>query len=410
MSVNLLYSTLLYVVIKWLKVRALWHAKTARWLKSRKDNSWNRFSADKSKQKYWFHCASLGEYEQAHPLILKIKSVSPKSMILLSFFSNSGFENLPHNAPADFVFYLPFDFKNQIDRMVDHLKPDALFLVKSEIWPNLIKSVKQNKIPIFLISAKFSSKSPMFVIPFLKNKLNSLTAIFTQDDESTEIVRNELKTEVITTGNTRIERVMELKESFPDNQKLIDFCQKGKLIILGSVYQADIKILQNWINSSDATRYYILIAPHEINSDNIQTIQEMVGKPTCLLSMSNKDESKIVILDSIGQLSRVYRYASAAYIGGGFEKGIHNILEPAVHGIPVSFGPKYQAFFEANSFINNKTGFCIKNADDFMIFINNCHKNDFLEEIKKKQEKWFQMNASSTTIIMDYLRTNKILS
>jgi 3-deoxy-D-manno-octulosonic-acid transferase len=351
----------------------------------------------------------LGEYEQAHPLIVKIKAESPDSIVFLSFFSISGFENLPANSPADFVFYLPFDIKKRIRRMINHLKPDVLFLVKSEIWPNLIQEVKQSEKPIFLISAKFSAKSPMFHIPLLKNSLNSLTAIFTQDDETTEITRKRLNTEIITTGNTRIERVLDLKESFPDNQLLIDFCQRGKLIVLGSIYPADMKIIQPWLNSSESSGYHILVAPHEIDPTNIQRIQDMIQGPVSLLSDSSKSDSRILILDSIGQLSRVYRYASVAYIGGGFEKGIHNILEPSVHGIPVCFGPNYEAFYEANTFINNETGFCVKSPEDFLEFMQNCRDNGFLEEIKSIQEKWFEKNASSTTTIMDYLRTQKLL-
>ena len=407
---NLLYSALLHLVILWLKVRAFWHNKTARWLKSRNENNWQNFSDNDNRRKYWFHCASLGEYEQAHPLILKLKYESPDSDILLSFFSISGFENLPCNSPADFVFYLPFDLKSPIIEMVDHLQPAILILVKSEIWPNLIQILIKRNIPIYLISAKFDPKSLIFRIPFLRNALNSLTAIFTQDEETTEIARKNLTTEIITSGNTRIERVLDLKNSLPDDQKLIEFCQRGLLLVLGSVYPADMNIIAPWLKSGKSDEYQILLAPHEINPGNIQKIQEIIDSPSSLLSNEADAQSRILILDSIGQLSRVYRYAHAAYIGGGFGKGIHNILEPAVHSIPVCFGPKYEAFFEAVSFIANDTGFSINTSDDFFEFMKNCGDNDFLKGIKNKQETWFRRNASSTDIIMDYLRTHKLLS
>lgn len=304
----------------------------------------------------WIHAASLGEFEQGRPLIEMIKCRRPSAKILLTFFSPSGYEVRKDYALADAVCYLPFDTPGLSRRFLDIVKPSMAVFIKYEFWGNYLTALRSRGVPTYLVSAIFRPHQSFFKWwgGWFRQMLGCFTKIYVQDTRSVELLAGIGITNVSKTGDTRLDRVSDIK-SHPLKVPEIARFRDGNscLLIVGSSWEADEDIYIPWLNSRPDVK--AVIAPHEFDDDRIARLADRIDGDAVPLSRwrglveSGADVSRVkaVIVDSFGQLSSLYRLADVAYIGGGFGKGIHNINEAAVYGIPVIFGPRHSKFKEA---------------------------------------------------------------
>ncbi len=297
----------------------------------------------------WFHCASLGEFEQGRPLIEAIKKTHPTWKILLTFFSPSGYEIRKNYSEVDGVFYLPFDTPRASADFVSILRPDKVIFVKYEFWVNFFNTLKAQNIPLYMISVIFREDQRFFKINknFWKKTLDCVEFYFLQNEKSLTLLRTVSDRPALVTGDTRFDRVLQISRNASSFDKIEEFIQSRSCVIVGSAYVFEDRIIQQVMHQE--TDCCFIIAPHEINEERIHQIEKRFSKDAIRYSLWNgsKTSARVLILDTMGMLSSVYQYGEIALIGGGFGKGIHNTLEAAVYGIPLVFGPNYEKFEEA---------------------------------------------------------------
>ena len=326
----------------------------------------------------WFHAASLGEYEQGKSVILSYKKKNPSHKILLTFYSPSGYDAVKKNNIVDWIFYLPHDTKNNARFIACTVKPIKVVFIKYEFWFHYIQELYQQKIPIYFISSKFRKNQYFFKFygKWFAKQLQKVSHFFVQDMESEHLLKSINIKNISVSGDSRFDTVFSNSQTDFSDKRIESFIQKEKVIILGSVWEEDLKLFNDFNILPD---YKIIIAPHEI--DKISTYQQLSNSILLSKSDSKKISNyRILIIDKIGILSKAYRYADIAYIGGGFNKGVHNTLEPAVHGNLILFGPKHINFPETSAFIKKGIASLIKDKFD-------CEKkrNQFLQEYKSRK-------------------------
>lgn len=324
---------------------------------------------DPNSKYVWFHVASLGEYEQALPMIDIIKRDKPSYKILLTFFSPSGYEVQKNNKIVDVVCYLPFDTKKNVKRFLDLAQPDIAIFVKYEFWYNFIHELYQREIPVYLISAIFRPNQ-LFFKPWgnvFKKILHYYTQLFVQDKKSAQILKEHGIESVTVMGDTRMDRVIKVKKNaleLPIVDKFATLKNKKSVLVAGSSWPEDEDLLINYFNKHAYLK--LIIAPHLINESHLKQIEGKLKHPSIRYSQAKESDATItnfdcLIIDNFGLLSSIYRYGQIAYIGGGFGAGIHNLPEAAVYGIPVIFGPNHKKFLEAKELLKGGGGFTISN-------------------------------------------------
>jgi 3-deoxy-D-manno-octulosonic-acid transferase len=338
----------------------------------------------------WFHCASLGEYEQGYPLFIELKKKYPKHKLVLSFFSPSGYEVKKENTIADVVVYLPMDTNHNCKKFLDLINPELVVFVKSEIWPNYLNEIKKRNIKSVLICAIYNSSQMKYSM--LKKAVLKFDYIFTQDEKSKDLFKSIGHKNVFNSGDTRFDRVSMSKNLNEDVDYIKEFLSEKDCLIAGSTWGKDHEILTSYINHSKSDLKYI-IAPHEINNEEINNLKSFINKKTVLFSELNNENVKtasVIIVDNIGTLSKLYKYASLAYIGGGFngEGKLHNTLEAAVFSLPIIIGKYYSKFPEAVSMIDNGGMFSVNDAETLK------NKIDYLMESKENIERLGNLNSS----------------
>ncbi|MBZ9787926.1 3-deoxy-D-manno-octulosonic acid transferase [Psychroflexus sp. CAK57W] len=301
----------------------------------------------------WIHAASLGEYEQAVPVIQALKQTHPDYKIAVSFFSPSGYEIKKKDSKLDIVTYLPLDTKKNARRFLDILNPEAAFFVKYEIWPNLMDVLNNRQVKSYLISGLFRPEQLYFrpMGKFMAKALGKFDHLFVQNEESLKLLKNHGFEQASISGDTRYDRViaqlgMDNKLSFMD-----DFTASGELtMVFGSTWPEDLTITLDAMNKAPA-QVKLVIAPHQINAAQIQKLKKDIRKKViCYSEIENQNlqNYEVLIIDTIGLLTKIYSYANMAYVGGGMGlSGLHNILEPAAFGIPIVIGENYDKFPEA---------------------------------------------------------------
>lgn len=357
----------------------------------------------------WFHCASLGEFEQARPLIEKFKIEFPRYKIFLTFFSPSGYEIRKNYAGADFVFYLPPDTKSNAEKLIAILRPTIVFFTKYEFWYHYLTTLKSRSIPVISFSSIFR-KEQIFFKPYGRFYLTILKCfdrLFVQDQHSVELLKTFNIVNVESSGDTRFDRVCEqasLKKEIP----LIEiFKSKNRLLIIGSSWPADIEVIQSGLLEYENLK--IIIAPHEIKQEEIASLEKKFsGKTMRFSKASNTDLSQfqVLIIDNIGMLSSLYQYADLAYIGGGFGSGIHNVLEAVAFGVPVIIGPNYTRFKEARDLVKMDCAFSVKDSNEFTNKVRKLLSDDLLRKsISQKTRQYVLSNAGATNKILQYCHT-----
>ena len=338
-----------------------------------KTNGTLREKIDRNAKYIWFHASSLGEFEQGRPLIEKIKAEHPEYKILLTFFSPSGYEVRKNYGGADVVCYLPFDTPYRVKKFLDLSKPVMAIFIKYEFWDNYLSELKRRNIPVYIVSAIFRKEQLFFKWygGMYRKVLSYFTHIFVQDDASRELLSKYGVTNVSVFGDTRFDRVQDVYKNTKQVPMVDLFVNNNRsdnqlTMVAGSSWQQDEEVYLNYFNEHPELK--LIIAPHEIHKDHLMHIESMLKRPSIRLSEATEKDIKgksCLIVDSFGLLSSIYRYGDLAYIGGGFGAGIHNVLEAAVYGMPVIFGPKYQKFKEARDLLQVGGAFSITDEKTF---------------------------------------------
>lgn len=355
----------------------------------------------------WVHCASLGEFEQGRPLIEDIKKNHPQYRVLLTFFSPSGYEIRKNYELADYIFYLPIDTPHKVRRFIDLVKPEKVFFVKYEFWYNYLKVLKEKNIPVYVISVLFRKNQLFFrgglVSRWYRKVLFLVEHFFVQNEESIRLLENIGLHNATCAGDTRFDRVAEIAASGRQLPLVEKFKGDRDLVVAGSSWKPDEDLLIQYINSHRGVKY--IFAPHEIKSQNIERILSSVNKPAVRYStvtLEDVDNYDVLIIDSIGLLSSVYRYATIAYIGGGFGVGIHNTLEAAIFNIPVVFGPNYLKFKEAVMLEKLKVAYPVFDYTDLKnIFEKLLSDTALHSEIAESCRSYVESNLGATSLIVD---------
>lgn len=337
-------------------------------------NATLRKQIDSNERYIWFHAASLGEFEQGRPVLERIRAEYPDYKILLTFFSPSGYEVKKDYDCADVVCYLPLDTPFSVNKFLSLANPVIAIFIKYEFWGNYLSELKRRDIPVYVISAIFRPGQWFFRWygrHFLKF-IHCFTHLYVQDEASRTLLAKYGITNTSVCGDTRFDRVLEVQSHAREIPLIDTFVkqqggEKRLTLIAGSSWPSDEEVFIPYFNAHPEIR--LIIAPHEIHREHLQSIESLLKRPFIRLSEANEEnlaDKDCVIIDSFGLLSSIYRYGELAYIGGGFiSSGIHNTLEAAVYDIPVIFGPEYEKFKEACNLLEIGGGFLINNSTDF---------------------------------------------
>ena len=397
-------------------VAAFGHRKARAMVRGQRD-TWRilREKIDPTARYVWFHAASLGEFEQGLPLIERLRREQPSRKILLTFFSPSGYEVRKDYKGADVVCYLPFDSPTAARRFIKWARPEMAFFIKYEFWRNYIDVLSKKSIPIYSVSSIFRPGQIFFRWYGRKYArcLRRITHFFVQNERSVELLRTiGVQDNVTIVGDTRFDRVIDIRNNarplplVEQFTRAKDYCNTAPFVLVaGSSWQPDEDILLDYVNRHPNLR--LVIAPHVVNDAHIQEIEQKLTTPALRYSqatLENVDDYRVLIIDGYGLLSSIYRYATVAYVGGGFGVGIHNVPEAAVYGIPVIIGPNHQRFAEAMALIANGGCKSIENAEDFSVIM-----DDFLEnpahiaQAGSAAGDYIHQNAGATPVIYQHV-------
>ena len=403
-----MYSFVTYLVSIILPVIALFNKKINLFVEGRK----RTISILKEKIKntdkvIWIHVASLGEFEQGLPIIKRLKIKFPEHKIVVSFFSPSGYEVRKNTTDADVVVYLPLDISYKVKEFLNVVHPQMAIFIKYEFWKNYLTELKKRNIPTYLVSGVFREKQWFFKkYSFgMRKILNNFTYFFVQDQNSAKLLDTIGLKNVIVSGDTRFDRVLEILKR--DNS--LFFIEKFKnntlCVVFGSSWPEDEEIYLPYINSNPNLKY--IIAPHSLNSNKIQELKDKIKLKTLLFSeKENKTLSdyQVFIIDTIGILTKIYNYADVAYVGGGMATGLHNILEPAVFGIPVIIGENYDKFLEAKDLVGKGSVLSISNKEKFSEKMNVLVNDSLLRnKLGKDNYNYIIQKSGATDTFMNYI-------
>ena len=358
----------------------------------------------------WIHAASLGEYEQGLPVMEKLKLLYPNHKFLLTFFSPSGYEVKKNSKVADVICYLPLDTKKNVHKFLEAAHPDLAIFIKYEIWPNYLAALNSVNTPTFLISALFKNNQNFFKWygNFMRKALTNFSHFFVQNEKSKELLNSIDFKNATVAGDTRFDRVAEILERNNSLEFMAHFKQNQFCFVLGSTWSEDEKLIVEYINNSSLPIKFV-IAPHTIKNKHVEEIIEAIKKPVARFSELENiaiEDYEVLIIDTIGILTKIYSYADLAYVGGGFVTGLHNTLEPAVFGIPVIIGPNFNGFAEAEELVQLGGVNSIKDLSQFNNLVNTYSENNkYRLKIGQINAKYIQEKAGATKRIVDELKS-----
>lgn len=406
----LIYQFLSQVAFLGIRLAAIFNPKLQLFVAGRR-NSFDILQAKikPSDRVIWFHVASLGEYEQGLPLLKKTRDAFPSHKIVLTFFSPSGYEVVKDKAPAAAVLYLPFDTFSNAKRFLDLAHPEWVVFVKYEFWPIYLKTLRDRKIKTLIVSAIFRP-SQAFFKPYggwMRKSLRTFNHFFVQNETSKDLLSSIGFENVTVSGDTRFDRVGEILQR--DNS--LDFLRKFKAdqtcLVAGSTWPEDEALLVKYINQNKAKKQKYVLVPHNIKQDSILALGEKIELPTVLyseISVKNPAEFSVLIVDAIGLLTKIYAQADLAYVGGGMATGLHNVLEPAVFGIPVVIGKYYDKFEEAKQLVACGGVISVSNQNELNEALNGLF-NDVGKRAKQGNinNTFIGEKLGATSLIMDYI-------
>lgn len=401
----------LYIVLVYLV--SPFNPKANKWLKGRKHLFTRlRESIQTDDRVAWFHCASLGEFEQGRPVIEEFRVKHPDFKILVTFFSPSGYEVRKDYSGADLIYYLPIDTWNNARKFVQIIHPEVVFFVKYEFWYFMLTRLKREGVKLYLISALFRPDQLFFKRygTWYRKMLRCFTHIFVQNEQSETLLLSIGFSHVSVSGDTRFDRVHQIASKAKEISLINTFKNNKITLVAGSTWPKDEELLSQWLRSSNSD-VKLAVAPHEIDENHIQSIIQLFsGLRVVRYTQASNEEAataQVLIIDTIGILSSAYRYGELAYIGGGFGAGIHNTLEAATWGIPVVFGPRYQKFKEANDLIAGGGGYSIATLEELSIaFDVLLNQPDKLRQSARFAREYVELKRGATERILNSISLN----
>lgn len=390
---------------------SLWNRKARLWLKGRRN--WYgkiRKAFQATDRVIWFHCASLGEFEQGRPVLEACREQFPGHRILLTFFSPSGYEKRKNYSGADHVMYLPLDTGRNARRFLGTVAPEMAVFIKYEFWYHFLKRMNRKGIPVFLASGIFRPGQLFFrwYGGWYRNFLGYFTHIFVQQQASAELLEKHGVGHVTVAGDTRFDRVSRVACTAYEHPAMEAFTSGKVTIVAGSTWEKDEQLLEKAFREFPGSVRWI-IAPHELSEAHMDRLRRRFPGSVLFTGIEKEvpPEVQVVIVDTIGRLSFLYRFGTIAYLGGGFGKGIHNILEAAVYGMPVIFGPEYTRFYEAVELVRLGGAFPVRDEGELLSTI---HQHMVGEEMLKRSsqisKEFVYQGAGATDIIMNRLCKN----
>lgn len=411
---RVLYFILIQLYGFVIRLGSLFSNKARLWVNGR--TNWKKHLksalSGNAKPRIWFHCASLGEFEQGRPVLEQLRKDFPNHFIVLSFFSPSGYEAKKNEVLADYVCYMPLDGPKSSKEFINILNPALVFFVKYEFWYFYGKELYRRKISFYCLSAIFRPGQIYFKPwgKFFKKILTRYTHLFVQDQASLELLYRNSIPSVTVSGDTRFDRVLEISRRETSLPLVESFCKNRISIVAGSTWPEDEKALSVLLQAHPELK--IVVAPHEIYESRLRSIESRFKGRTQRFSKvvgSIDNDTNVLIIDSIGLLSLIYRFGKYTYVGGGFGKGVHNILEAAVYGKPVFFGPNHLKFKEARDLKAMGGGIGIKNGKGFVAAFEMMETNEVnYATLSAKNRKYIEDRKGATAILMNYLAINYI--
>ena len=400
---SFIYSLFISIFNISLKLNSLFNEKTKKIVLGRKKTKDYIKNNIEDQKVIWIHVASVGEFEQAKPIIDSLK-IKYENKILVSYFSSSTESAVSNYKNVDFHFYMLSDKEDQMKLLFDLLNPKILIIIKYEFWRNLILQAKLNSVPIVSVSSVFRKNQVYFYpIKFFKNILNNISLFLVQDENSMELLKKIKIKEIKVIGDSRYDRVLNIFKKSKEIDEIEEFTNKKNTIVIGSAWKSDIEKIKNEI-IRDLTDTKYIIAPHNINSDEIEHLENTFINDTIKFSeLPQKNVRKrILIIDNIGMLSSIYKYGKIAFIGGGFRGALHNTLEAAVWNLPVIYGnhKNNRKFIEVDRIEKEGIGFPIKNGNEFKLIKNRILKN---RDIGKGGNEFIIKNSGATEKISYHL-------
>lgn len=403
----------IYSFVLWLI--SPFNPKAKLWIKGRSkllDNIAAKINKDK--KRIWFHFPSLGEFEQGRPVLEKIKREYPDKSIIITFYSPSGYEVRKNYPLAEHIFYLPIDTPGNAKKLIHLINPEVAIFTKYDYWYHYFRELNKLNIPLFVISAIFRENYSVFKWygSVERKVLSFITKIFLQDEQSKSLLQGIGITNVIITGDTRFDRVVENAAKPKIIPEIQTFCAGSKIFIAGSTWAPDEKHIAELV--SEYPNWKFIIAPHEISESRINSLTELIPKALkfsdiAILNPGLKElsDKQVLIIDNMGMLSSLYQYGHIAYIGGGFGVGIHNTLEAATFGLPVIFGPNYYKFREAKELISEEAAFSIKDQDELKAIMFRLQDPAFRTKAGDTAKKYVKDHTGATEIIFRQIYGNK---
>ena len=394
-----LYWLMALVISPWRRKAKLWIRGRKNWAEELKD------ALGREKKVIWFHCASLGEFEQGRPVIEGIRECMPDRKILLTFFSPSGYEKRKDYGCADYVMYLPLDTRRNARKMLDLLSLDMVLFIKYEFWYHFLKQLRSKEIPVYLASGNFRPDQLFFRWYGLwyRKFLDRFTHIFVQNQESAKLLAGIGQKCVSIAGDTRFDRVYELQSTSYSHPAIEEFGKDSAIIVAGSTWEKDEQLLA-FTYKELSEKVCWIIAPHELSEGHLRSLQERFPGSVRYteLEAGIPEDCRVILVDTIGKLSYLYRYGTLAYIGGGFGKGIHNILEAATYGLPVIFGPEHSKFSEAKELTSLGGAFPINSEEELLFTIRQQLENPkLLKTTSQIASSFVSKRVGATSVILD---------
>jgi 3-deoxy-D-manno-octulosonic-acid transferase len=413
------YSIFLWLYRLAVSFSSIWNDKARKWIGGRK-NIFEKMKLELQNSgpgTVWVHCSSLGEFEQGKPVMDKIKLLYPGNKILVTFFSPSGYEIKKDYAGADHVFYLPMDSKRNAQKFLDIVKPTLVIFIKYDYWYYYLNEIKKRKINCLLVSAVFREDQAFFKWygSLQRKMLGCFTQIFVQNEGSKKLLDTISVNHCTVGGDTRFDTVIEIAERFQPVPPVENFIHNRKTIVAGSTWRKDEEMLQVAFNKLASPDIMLIIAPHEIHNAHLDELKNLFPSSIRFSELTSHDSpltGNILLIDNIGMLSRLYKYAHITYVGGGFTKdGVHNVLEAAVYSKPVLFGNNYKKYREAVDLV--KTGGAESFSDPGELYkaLTVLLKSENEYEMKcNASKKYVWGNKGATEQVLNYIEINRLLT
>jgi 3-deoxy-D-manno-octulosonic-acid transferase len=412
----LLYNIFISLYTLLIRIVSTWNIKAKQWITGRKKSLLELQEHSFVKERIvWVHASSAGEFEQAKPIIEELKKNYPSYKIVVSFFSPSGYNAAKNYEAADYLFYLPVDTKKNAKQFIDTINPRLAIFVKYDFWYHYLSIIHDNQIPLLLVSSVFRKDQAFFKWygKLYRKMLHFFTQIFVQNQPSLDLLQQYSINQTQVSGDTRFDRVATIAANFTEIPFINQFIANSKVLIAGSTWTDDEKILKDAIALIPELK--LILAPHEINDVHIKEIENQFSN-TILYSQvkDTPDVSKfnVLIIDNVGILSRLYKYATITYVGGGFTRdGIHNILEAAVYGKPVLFGPNHKKYREAKELIDYGGGFSIARSGELKSKTGNLLSDDILyKKTSVASLQYINSKKGATEKIINYIQEKRLLT